>query len=114
MDLISKMKDGIVSSFDANVAQREEETKAMEGLRTMPGWNFCTFFILKVSFWSLVTVLRGVGGVDERSRRKGGRDRGSELDALTSRTDFGSSTLVGISRLLLRRHEPLRGRYDPV
>ncbi|KAL7418117.1 trafficking protein particle complex subunit 10 [Mrakia frigida] len=49
MDLISKMKDGIVSSFDANVAQREEETKAMEGLRTMPGWNFCTFFILKES-----------------------------------------------------------------
>ena len=48
MDLISKMKDGIVSSFDANVAQREEETKAMEGLRTMPGWNFCTFFLLKV------------------------------------------------------------------
>jgi hypothetical protein len=50
MDLISKMKDGIVLSFDANVAQREEETKAMEGLRTMPGWNFCTFFILKVRY----------------------------------------------------------------
>lgn len=56
MDFISKMKDGIVSSFDANVAQREEETKAMEGLRTMPGWNFCTFFILKVSI--ILSTLR--------------------------------------------------------
>lgn len=42
------MKDGIVSCFDASVAAREEEIKAMESMRTMPGWNFCTFFILKV------------------------------------------------------------------
>jgi hypothetical protein len=48
MDLISKMKDGIVASFDASVVLREEEIKAMEAMRTMPGWNFCTFFILKV------------------------------------------------------------------
>jgi trafficking protein particle complex subunit 10 len=42
------MKDGVISCFDSNVAAREEETKAMEGMRKMPGWNFCTFFILKV------------------------------------------------------------------
>lgn len=49
-DLINKVKDGILSAFDATVTQREEEVKRSEGQRTMPGWNFCTFFILKVRF----------------------------------------------------------------
>ncbi|KAG8967746.1 hypothetical protein FRC05_001925 [Tulasnella sp. 425] len=48
-DLISKMKEGIISSFDANIIQREEEVKRSEVQRQMPGWNFCTFFILKES-----------------------------------------------------------------
>ena len=47
-DLIAKMKDGIISAFDSAVAMREEEVKRSEGQRQMPGWNFCTFFILKV------------------------------------------------------------------
>ncbi|PIL24147.1 hypothetical protein GSI_13900 [Ganoderma sinense ZZ0214-1] len=48
-DFISKVKDGVLSSFDAALVQREEEMKRSEGQRTMPGWNFCTFFILKAS-----------------------------------------------------------------
>ncbi|CAL1704950.1 unnamed protein product [Somion occarium] len=48
-DLIGKLKDGILCAFDAAVAQREEEVKRSEGQRQMPGWNFCTFFILKES-----------------------------------------------------------------
>ncbi|CED85218.1 Putative transmembrane protein [Phaffia rhodozyma] len=48
-DLISKIKDGIITSFDSRVTQREEEIKTSEGMRTLPGWNFCTFFILKES-----------------------------------------------------------------
>lgn len=51
-DLISKMKEGIISSFDANIIQREEEVKRSELQRQMPGWNFCTFFILKESLAS--------------------------------------------------------------
>lgn len=47
-DLTSKLKDGILSAFDARVAQREDESKTMEAMRTLPGWNFCTFFLLKV------------------------------------------------------------------
>lgn len=47
-DLISKLKEGIISSFDSNIIQREEEVKRSEVQRQMPGWNFCTFFILKV------------------------------------------------------------------
>ncbi|KAI1794522.1 trafficking protein particle complex subunit 10 [Ganoderma leucocontextum] len=48
-DFVSKVKEGVLSSFDAALAQREEEMKRSEGQRTMPGWNFCTFFILKES-----------------------------------------------------------------
>ncbi|KAF8894667.1 trafficking protein particle complex subunit 10 [Infundibulicybe gibba] len=46
---MSKIKDGILCAFDSAVAQREEEVKRSESQRQMPGWNFCTFFILKES-----------------------------------------------------------------
>jgi hypothetical protein len=48
-DLISKIKDGLLSALDNAVSSREEELKRSEGQRHMPGWNFCTYFILKVS-----------------------------------------------------------------
>lgn len=48
-DLIAKLKDGILTTFDAYVAAREEEIKKSESQRMLPGWNFCTFFILKVT-----------------------------------------------------------------
>lgn len=47
-ELISKVKDGLLSAFDGAVAQREEDVRRSEGQRQMPGWNFCTYFILKV------------------------------------------------------------------
>jgi hypothetical protein len=47
-ELISKVKDGILATFDAYVATREEEIQRSESQRALPGWNFCTFFILKV------------------------------------------------------------------
>lgn len=48
-ELINKFKEGILSAFDSAFTQREEEVKRSEGQRHMPGWNFCTFFILKES-----------------------------------------------------------------
>ncbi|KAF8652735.1 hypothetical protein AX16_004233 [Volvariella volvacea WC 439] len=48
-EAISKIKDGVLSAFDSAVAGREEEVKRSESQRNMPGWNFCTFFILKES-----------------------------------------------------------------
>ncbi|THH18490.1 hypothetical protein EW146_g2511 [Bondarzewia mesenterica] len=51
-DLISKIKDGVLSAFDWAVAQRVEEVKRSESQKLMPGWNFCTFFILKESLAS--------------------------------------------------------------
>lgn len=47
-EVMNKIKDGILSAFDAAISQREDELKRSEGQRHMPGWNFCTFFILKV------------------------------------------------------------------
>jgi trafficking protein particle complex subunit 10 len=47
-ELISKLKDGLLAAFDAAVTQREDEVRRSEGQRQMPGWNFCTYFILKV------------------------------------------------------------------
>ena len=49
VEAMTKLKEGITSAFDAAVAQREEDVKRSEGQKLMPGWNFCTFFILKVS-----------------------------------------------------------------
>ncbi|CAG8896238.1 unnamed protein product [Penicillium nalgiovense] len=46
-DLIDKMKNGILASFDLRVAQYEEDIKEKDSQRNLPGWNFCTFFILK-------------------------------------------------------------------
>lgn len=48
-DLISKMKDGIMATFDANVQLREDEVRRSENQRQIPGWNFCTFYMLKVT-----------------------------------------------------------------
>ncbi|EIW60047.1 uncharacterized protein TRAVEDRAFT_164477 [Trametes versicolor FP-101664 SS1] len=51
-DLTTKIKEGVLSAFDSALAQREEEVRRSEGQRQMPGWNFCTFFILKESIAS--------------------------------------------------------------
>ncbi|KAJ9659959.1 hypothetical protein H2198_002849 [Neophaeococcomyces mojaviensis] len=45
--LIEKLKTAILQSFDARVAQYEEDIREREAQRSLPGWNFCTFFILK-------------------------------------------------------------------
>ncbi|SPQ24904.1 84f62d9b-9a14-4859-8641-d27b7d119c3d [Thermothielavioides terrestris] len=46
-DLIAKFKELILSSFDRRVSQYEEDIKEKDAQRSLPGWNFCTFFILK-------------------------------------------------------------------
>ncbi|KAG7092380.1 hypothetical protein E1B28_008737 [Marasmius oreades] len=56
-EVINKIKDGVLLAFQSSVNQREEEVKRSEGQRQMPGWNFCTFFILKES------LARSFGGV---------------------------------------------------
>ena len=46
-DLVSKMKTLILASFDLRVAQYEDDIREKEMQRSLPGWNFNTFFVLK-------------------------------------------------------------------
>ncbi len=46
-ELVGKVKSLILSSFDMRVGQYEDDIKEKDGQRSLPGWNFCTFFILK-------------------------------------------------------------------
>ncbi|KAI1000220.1 hypothetical protein K3495_g7978 [Podosphaera aphanis] len=47
LDLISKFKSLILASFDTRVSQYEEDIREKDAQRSLPGWNFCTFFVLK-------------------------------------------------------------------
>ncbi|CAG8667598.1 24821_t:CDS:10 [Dentiscutata erythropus] len=46
-ELMSKIKDGILISFDQHVVQYEEDIRRFDSQRSMIGWNYCTFFVLK-------------------------------------------------------------------
>ena len=45
--LVEKLKLAILASFDSRVTQYEEDIRERDNQRHLPGWNFCTFFILK-------------------------------------------------------------------
>jgi hypothetical protein len=61
-DLISKFKGLILLPFDARVRQYEEDIAAQEARRSLPGWNFCTFFIHKEG---LAKALESMGLVED-------------------------------------------------
>lgn len=46
-DVITKFKTLILSSFDLRVSQYEEDIRKNDAQRSLPGWNFNTFFVLK-------------------------------------------------------------------
>ncbi|MCJ1288052.1 hypothetical protein MMC26_007405 [Xylographa opegraphella] len=68
-DLLSKVKALILTSFDLRVRQYEEDIKAKSAQRSLPGWNFCTFFVLKEGlsrgFESVGLVEDALMGYDE-------------------------------------------------
>lgn len=70
-ELIDKIKRLILSSFDMRVTQYEEDIKERDAMRNLPGWNFCTFFILKEGlargFESVGLVEDSLVGYDELS-----------------------------------------------
>ncbi|KAH7027386.1 trafficking protein particle complex subunit 10 [Microdochium trichocladiopsis] len=70
-DLLTKFRSLILSSFDSRVSQYEEDIKERDGQRSLPGWNFCTFFILKEGlargFESVGLVEDALVGYDELS-----------------------------------------------
>ncbi|KAK8113765.1 tmem1 family protein [Apiospora kogelbergensis] len=70
-DLMIKMRSLILSSFDMRVTQYEDDIKEKDNQRSLPGWNFCTFFILKEGlargFESVGLVEDALVGYDELS-----------------------------------------------
>ncbi|KAI9729237.1 MAG: hypothetical protein M1834_007029 [Cirrosporium novae-zelandiae] len=68
-DFVSKLKTFILSSFDLRVGQYEEDIREKDLQRSLPGWNFCTFFILKEGlargFESMGLVEDALVGYDE-------------------------------------------------
>lgn len=68
-ELVTKFKNLILSSFDQRVTQYEEDIKEKDIQRTLPGWNFCTFFILKeglaLGFENVGLVEDALVGYDE-------------------------------------------------
>ncbi|CAG8715385.1 8938_t:CDS:2, partial [Funneliformis caledonium] len=46
-ELITKIKEGILCSFDQHVITYEEEIKMFDSQRSLVGWNYCRSFILK-------------------------------------------------------------------
>lgn len=70
-DLISKFKELILASFDMRVSQYEENIREKDAQRALPGWNFCTFFVLKEGlargFESVGLVEDALVGYDELS-----------------------------------------------
>ncbi|KAI0385690.1 trafficking protein particle complex subunit 10 [Hypomontagnella monticulosa] len=71
LDLVSKFRSLILSSFDLRVSQYEEDIREKDAQRSLPGWNFCTFFILKEGlargFESVGLVEDALVGYDELS-----------------------------------------------
>lgn len=61
-DLVAKFKSLILIPFDARVRQYEEDIAAQEARRSLPGWNFCTFFIHKEG---LAKALESMGLVED-------------------------------------------------
>ncbi|KAJ3124288.1 hypothetical protein HK100_011288, partial [Physocladia obscura] len=46
-EFFAKIRELILSSFDAKLSLYEEDTRRLDAQRLLPGWNYCQFFILK-------------------------------------------------------------------
>ncbi|KAF9732086.1 hypothetical protein PMIN06_002668 [Paraphaeosphaeria minitans] len=70
-EIIVKFKQLILRSFDLRVGQYEDDIREKDSQRSLPGWNFCTFFILKEGlargFESVGLVEDALLGYDELS-----------------------------------------------
>ncbi|KAK1985254.1 hypothetical protein LZ30DRAFT_709038 [Colletotrichum cereale] len=105
-DLIGKFKELILSSFDMRVSQYEEDIKEKDVQRVLPGWNFCTFFILKEGlargFESVGLVEDALVGYDELSV---GLDTVVQEQATSGDPQTHGGSLLSHTEDLVRRAE---------
>lgn len=108
VDLVSKFKDLILSSFDRRVSQYEEDIKENDSRRNFPGWNFCTFFILKEGlargFENVGLVEDALVGYDELSV---GLDSVLEEQAQEGSPESHGGALLGYTEELKKNTESI-------
>jgi len=46
--VVNKIKEKLLSCFFQQVLTLQEDIKRLDSQRLLPGWNYCSFFILKV------------------------------------------------------------------
>ena len=114
-DSISKIRELILTSFDLRVRQYEEDIKEKGSQRSLPGWNFCTFFVLKEGlargFESVGIVEDALMGYDELSA-----ELQSALRSEASKTPSGTETRLfreHTQGLLVQAEKALHGSERP-
>jgi hypothetical protein len=87
-DIFSKIKALILASFDLRVTQYEDDIREKEAQRSLPGWNFCTFFVLKEG---LALGFESVGLVEDALI--GYETLSAELDTILGKEDINDLNL---------------------
>jgi hypothetical protein len=86
-EIISKLKALILASFDLRVRQYEDDIQEKESQRSLPGWNFCTFFVLKEG---LARGFESVGLIDDALA--GYEELSAELESILATDEDGGPT----------------------
>lgn len=90
-DVVTKLKTLILLSFNLRVGQYEEDIRERDSQRSLPGWNFCTFFMLKEGlargFESVGLVDDALIGYDELSLGLEQAIQDGNEDGMTTRSD---------------------------
>jgi hypothetical protein len=90
-DVVLKLRTLILSSFNLRVSQYEEDIRERNAQRALPGWNFCTFFVLKEGlargFESVGLVDDALIGYDELSLGLDNAIQDQQSDGSSSRSD---------------------------
>lgn len=103
-EIVSKLKALILASFDLRVRQYEDDIQEKEAQRALPGWNFCTFFVLKEG---LARGFESVGLIDDALA--GYEELSAELESLLANEDSGpTASLLPFTKELLELYNGAR------
>ncbi|RKP34465.1 hypothetical protein BJ085DRAFT_12357, partial [Dimargaris cristalligena] len=61
-EVFTRIKECVVTGFNGQITHYEEDVRRLDAQRMMPGWNYCTFFILKEK---MVRAFQMMGMYDE-------------------------------------------------
>lgn len=64
-DFIDKIKDGVLTSYTNQLIQFDEDSRRLDLVRLLPGWNYCQYFLLKVCFSKFELFKEGLASAHE-------------------------------------------------